>query len=59
MRRSSNCLMGLFKLVGRFPKCAVLCDAGWIRIVAELEGKIIPGLEIKSFRAEDRAAAEA
>ena len=49
----------LFQLIGKFDKCAVLSDAAWIRTAAELEGVVIPGLEIKSFalsafeRAED------
>ena len=39
----------LFSLIGRFDKCAVLSDASWIRTAAEIEGAVIPGLEIKSF----------
>lgn len=49
----------LFALVGRFDRCAVLCDAAWLRRVAEIEGALIPGLEIKSFGLADAAAAEA
>ncbi|WP_306148871.1 MULTISPECIES: STAS/SEC14 domain-containing protein [unclassified Roseibium] len=48
----------LLKLLGKFRKCAVLCDSGWIRKVAEIEGMLIPGLEIKSFVSKDREAAE-
>jgi hypothetical protein len=35
----------------------VVSDAGWIRTAAEIEGALIPSLEIKSFPvgAEDRA----
>jgi hypothetical protein len=49
----------LFGLLGKFDKCAVLCDAGWLRKAAEIEGAIFPGIEIKSFEMDERAAAEA
>ncbi|PRY77535.1 SpoIIAA-like protein [Yoonia maritima] len=39
----------LFGLLGKFDKCAVLSDAGWLRTAAEVEGALIPGLKIKSF----------
>lgn len=48
----------LFGLLGKFRKCAVLSDAGWIRTFAELEGAVIPNLEIKSFTLASRQAAE-
>lgn len=49
----------LFGLIGKFRKCAVLSDATWLRHAAEIEGKLIPGLTIKSFALEDKAGAEA
>lgn len=49
----------LFGLLGKFKKCAVLCDFGWIRATAEIEGALIPGLDIKSFELHERDAAEA
>ncbi|SHI72245.1 SpoIIAA-like [Palleronia salina] len=49
----------LFGLLGRFDRCAVLSDAAWLRTAAEVEGALFPGLDIKSFRADDDAAAEA
>ena len=49
----------LFGLLGKFDKCAVLSDASWLRTAAEVEGKIIPGLAIKAFELDERAAAEA
>ncbi len=49
----------LFGLIGKFDKCAVLCDAEWIRKAAALEGALIPELEIKSFTLEDGDGAEA
>jgi len=48
----------LFSLIGKFEKCAVLSDAGWIRTAAEIEGAVIPSLEIKSFQLSSRQAAE-
>ena len=47
----------LFQLISKFKKCAVVSDAGWIRTAAEIEGALIPSLEIKSFPVgvEDRA----
>lgn len=48
----------LFGLLGRFERCAVLSDAGWLRTTAELEGKFFPGLEIRSFALNDVSAAE-
>ncbi|WP_342077047.1 STAS/SEC14 domain-containing protein [Yoonia sp. SS1-5] len=49
----------LMGLVGRFDKCAVCCDTAWIRTAAEVEGAIIPGLDIKTFDLDDRDGAEA
>jgi hypothetical protein len=49
----------LMGLVGRFDKCAVCCDTAWIRKAAEVEGAMIPGLEIKTFDLDDREGAEA
>jgi hypothetical protein len=49
----------LMSVVSRFDRCAVLSDTPWLRQAAELEGAMIPGLRIKAFEAEDRAAAEA
>jgi len=48
----------LFGLLGKFDKCAVLSDAGWIRKAAEIEGAIFPGITIKSFDLSENEAAE-
>jgi hypothetical protein len=37
----------------------VLTDKQWIKTVSELEGKLMPGLEIKAFDRDGRAEAEA
>ena len=49
----------LFGLLGKFDKCAVLCDTEWLRKAAEIEGAIFPGLEIKSFELDQTEEAEA
>lgn len=48
----------LFSLIGKFEKCAVVSDASWIRTVAELEGFVLPTLEIRSFPLEAEQQAE-
>lgn len=48
----------LFSLMGKFDKCAVLSDASWIRTAAEIEGAVIPMLEVKSFPMSSAAEAE-
>lgn len=48
----------LFSLIGKFDKCAVISDAGWIRNAAIFEGALIPGLAIKAFDLSEEAAAE-
>lgn len=42
-------LPSLLGLLHSFDRCAVLCDAQWLRKIAELEGAILPGLDIKAF----------
>ncbi|MEY1556012.1 STAS/SEC14 domain-containing protein [Yoonia sp. R2331] len=42
-------LPSLFALLGKIDKCAVLCDATWLRNAAEFEGFVLPGIDIKSF----------
>ncbi len=49
----------LFALLGKFDRCAVLSDTAWLRTAAEIEGAVIPGIEIKSFEPQEAAAAEA
>ena len=49
----------LFEIVGRFEKCAVLCDTAWIRTAAEIEGVVIPSLEVRGFALSEEDAANA
>ena len=48
----------MFDFIKRFRRAAVLSDKTWLKTISELEGKPIPGLEIKAFDREQRAAAE-
>lgn len=49
-----------FKQIGhlkRFPRIAVVTDQTWVGTVAEIEGKLLPGVEIRTFpTVEDEAA---
>ena len=49
----------LFGLIGKFDRAAVLADKNWVRKVSEIEGALIPGLDIKSFELDQEAEAEA
>lgn len=49
----------LFGLLSKFDKCAVLSDVSWIKTAAEIEGALLPGLEIKSFDLDEASVAEA
>jgi len=49
----------LFSLLPKYSKCALVADAAWLRTAAEIEGAIIPGLEIKAFEVGQEAEAEA
>lgn len=48
--------LGVMKSIS---KMAIVTEKAWIRNVAELEGFLIPGLEIKSFEFADVSEAEA
>lgn len=45
-------------LIRRFSRAAVLTDKTWLKRISELEGRLIPGLEIKAFERSDKTAAE-
>jgi len=47
----------LFGLVRRFDKAAVLAETPWLRALAEWEGMLFPGLEIRSFGHKDERQA--
>lgn len=48
----------LFGLIGKFKKAAILTDKKWLQKVSEIEGMLIPGLQIKAFIVEEKSAAE-
>lgn len=48
----------LLGLLSSFDRCAVLSDKKWLRKAAEIEGGLIPGLEIKSFEKDKLEQAE-
>ena len=52
-------LPSMFGLIGKFDRAAVLADQAWIQRISELEGALIPGLEIKAFNLDQEAEAEA
>lgn len=48
----------LFGLLSKYERIAVVSDAAWIRTGAEIEGALIPGVQIKSFELSEKADAE-
>lgn len=52
-------LPALWGAVRRFEKCALVAPQSWVRTVGEIEGALIPGLEIKAFEPDDEDDAEA
>lgn len=51
-----------FKQIGqlrRFPRVAVVTDSRWIAAAAEIEGKVLPGVEVRAFPTEEDGAAMA
>lgn len=48
----------LLKLIRRFERAAVVSDKDWIRRMSEIEGAIIPGLEVRGFELRELADAE-
>ncbi|MFW2369071.1 MAG: STAS/SEC14 domain-containing protein [Desulforhopalus sp.] len=51
-------LPSMFGLIKKFRKAAVLADKNWIKKVSELEGLLIPGIEIKAFNRDQKEEAE-
>jgi hypothetical protein len=49
----------LLSLLRRFDRCAVMTDSEWLRRAAEVQGKLLPGLDVKGFALDDGAGAEA
>lgn len=51
-------LPSMFGLIRKFVRVAVLSDKTWLQKASELEGALIPGLDIKAFDRDQRAEAE-
>jgi hypothetical protein len=51
-------LPSMFRLIRKFKRAAVLADKTWLKKVSELEGALIPGLEIKAFNRDKKDEAE-
>ncbi|MDP2245866.1 STAS/SEC14 domain-containing protein [Pseudomonas sp.] len=49
----------LLRFVRRFERMAVVADKAWVRTASEVEGALIPGLQIKAFEWADEEQAEA
>ena len=48
----------MFKLIGRFDQVALITDKGWIKTAGEIEGALIPGLDVKAFDLNQKDDAE-
>jgi len=51
-------LPSMFGLIRKFNKAAVLTDKNWIQKASELEGLLIPGIDIKAFNRDQKEEAE-
>ena len=49
----------MFGLIRKFDRCAVLADQKWLKTISEIEGALIPGLDIKGFNTDEETAAGA
>lgn len=52
-------LPSMLSFITRFSRAAVLTDKKWLKKASEIEGALIPGLEIKAFDRSERPQAEA
>ena len=43
--------------IKKFSRAAVLSDKAWLKTISELEGKLMPGLEIRAFSREQKSEA--
>lgn len=51
-------LPSMFGLMKKFDRVAVLTEKTWLKKASEFEGVLIPGLEMKAFDKDQKAAAE-
>ena len=52
-------LPSMLGLIKKFDRAAVLTDKAWLQKASELEGILVPGLEIKAFNRDQQEEAEA
>jgi len=52
-------LPSMLGFIRKFRRCAVLADQGWLKTISEIEGALIPGVEIKGFGLDQEATAKA
>jgi len=52
-------LPSMMGFIRKFRRAAVLTDKSWLKVASEVEGAVIPGLEIKAFKRNQKAEAEA
>ena len=52
-------LPSMFGLIRKFERCAVLADQAWVQAISEIEGALIPGIEIKGFNSDQKVEADA
>lgn len=48
----------LFRFIKKFDRAAILANKDWVKKAGEIEGALIPGLEIKAFDLDEQAEAE-
>ncbi len=51
-------LPSLFGFLGKFNKAAIVTDKQWLQKVSQIQGMVIPGLQIKAFSTDEKSAAE-
>lgn len=51
-------LPAMFGLIRKFDRAAVLTDISWLQKASEIEGALLPGLEIKAFKLDQVTEAE-
>jgi len=49
----------MLDFIKKFNRAAVLSDKAWLKTISEIEGKLIPGLEIKAFGRDEKLQAKA
>lgn len=50
---------GLLRQIGKVDRYAVVTDTGWIRSVAQVQGALLPGIDVRVWPRDERDAAVA